>query len=327
MMLENKIKGKIYKMGGNNMVQEIYIIDDDDSSILVFRELFKNDTDYKFISVKSEQIDVALKNIPAIIIINEDAIEVDVIDLCKKIRNDDDNSITPVIVVSSDGDKEHRINILKESIEYYIKKPVNEKYLYYTVKNLNRLMNINRRISPLTGLPGNVQIHAELKKRLLNKEDFCVLYLDLDNFKAYNDVYGFLKGDQIITFTSEVILSCVHKNFAEGTFVGHIGGDDFIAIVPGTNCERLCQDIIANFDDKVLSFFTPEDAKKGYIEVENRKGIIEQFPLTSISIGVVVVEPYRFYNILEIGEVGAQVKHAAKSVVGSSYAIDRRMPN
>ena len=96
------------------MVQEIYIIDDDDSSILVFRELFKDDKEYKFISVKSEQIDVALRNIPAIIIINEDAIEVDVIDLCKKIRNDDDNSITPVIVVSSDGDKQHRIDILKQ---------------------------------------------------------------------------------------------------------------------------------------------------------------------------------------------------------------------
>ena len=306
------------------MVQEIYIIDDDDSSILVFRELFKDDKEYKFISVKSEQIDVALRNIPAIIIINEDAIEVDVIELCKKIRNDDDNSITPVIVVSSDGDKQHRIDILKQSIEYYIKKPVNEKYLYYTVKNLNRLMNINRRISPLTGLPGNVQIHAELKKRLSNKEDFCVLYLDLDNFKAYNDVYGFLKGDHIIKFTADVITSSVHDAYQEGTFVGHIGGDDFVAIVPGTNCERLCQTIISQFDSRVLSFFTPEDAKKGYIEVPNRKGIIEQFPLTSISIGVVVANTNRFYNILEIGEVGAQVKHAAKSVVGSSYAIDKR---
>ena len=86
------------------------------------------------------------------------------------------------------------------------------------------------------------------------------------------------------------------------------------------------ESILSIKDDKVLSFFTPEDVKKGYIEVENRKGIIEQFPLTSISIGVVVVEPHRFYNILEIGEVGAQVKHAAKSVVGSSYAIDKRIP-
>ena len=306
------------------MVQEIYIIDDDDSSIVIFRELFKEDKEYKFISVKSEQIDIALKNIPSLIIINEDAIDRDVVGLCRQIRRDEDNTITPVIVVSSNSDKEHRMKILKESIEYYIKKPVDEEYLYYTVKNLNRLLAINRRISPLTGLPGNVQIHAELKKRLSNKEAFSVLYLDLDNFKAYNDVYGFLKGDQIIEFTAETIVNVLHQNLKEGAFVGHIGGDDFVAIVPSTNCEKLCQSILAEFDANVTRFFTDDDLEKGYIEVANRKGIIEQFPLTSLSIGVVVVDVGRFGNILEIGEVGAQVKHAAKSVMGSSYAVDRR---
>ena len=87
------------------MVKEIYIIDDDESSIMVFNKLFENDPEFKFISVKSEQIDLALKNIPSIIIINEDAIEVDIIELCKKIRNDDDNSITPIIVVSSESNR------------------------------------------------------------------------------------------------------------------------------------------------------------------------------------------------------------------------------
>ena len=214
--------------------------------------------------------------------------------------------------------------LLKDYTIYYIKKPVDEEYLYYTVKNLNRLLSINRRISPLTGLPGNVQIHAELKKRISKNEPFSVLYLDLDNFKSYNDVYGFLKGDQIIEFTAETILKGVHANVEESAFVGHIGGDDFVAIVPTTNCEKICQNIIAIFDNQVKQFFTDRDLEKGYIEVENRKGIIEQFPLTSISIGVVVAEKNRFSNILEIGEIGAQVKHAAKSVMGSSYAIDRR---
>ena len=306
------------------MVQEIYIIDDDESSVLVFRELFKNDPEYKFISVKSDKINIALKNIPSIIIINEDAIEVDVIDLCKKIRNDEDNSITPIIVVSSNSDKDHRIKILKESVEYYIKKPVNPEYLYFTIKNLSRLLTINRRISPLTGLPGNVQIHAELKKRISNKEDFSVLYLDLDNFKAYNDVYGFLNGDEIIKFTADTIIRCIHSQISEGSFVGHIGGDDFVAIIPSLNCEELCKSIIANFDAEVTKFFTEEDNEKGYIEVANRKGVIEQFPLTSISIGVVEADKGRFANMLEIGEVGAQVKHLAKSIIGSSYAIDRR---
>ena len=306
------------------MVQEIYIIDDDDSSIVIFRELFKNDPEYKFISVKTGQIDIALKNIPSLIVINEDAIDRDVIDLCRKIRKDEDNTITPVIVVSSKRSKEHRVRILRESVEYFIKKPVDEEYLYYTVKNLNRLLSSNRRVSPLTGLPGNVQIHAELKKRLLRGEAFSVLYLDLDNFKAYNDVYGFLKGDQIIEFTADTIVNSVHSDELENTFVGHIGGDDFVAIVPGINCEKLCQNIISKFDMNVLRYFTEDDIEKGYIEVANRKGIIEQFPLTSLSIGVVVADTGRFHNILEIGEIGAQVKHAAKSVMGSSYAIDKR---
>ena len=306
------------------MVQEIYIIDDDDSSIWIFRELFKNDPEYKFISVKTEQIDIALKNIPSLIVINEDAIDRDVVDLCRQIRKDEDNTITPVIVVSSKSGRDHRVKILQESIEYFIKKPVDEQYLYYTVKNLNRLLSSNRRVSPLTGLPGNVQIHAELKKRILRQEPFSVLYADLDNFKAYNDVYGFLKGDEIIEFTAETIINLVHSDELENTFVGHIGGDDFVAIVPGTNCEKLCQNILAYFDKNVVKYFTEEDLEKGYIEVANRKGIIEQFPLTSLSIGVVVADAGRFHNILEIGEVGAQVKHAAKAVMGSSYAIDRR---
>ncbi len=306
------------------MIQDIYIIDDDDASIMVFRELFRDDPEYKFTSVKTEQIDIALKNIPSLIVINEDAIDRDVVDLCRQIRKDEDNTITPVIVVSSNEEKEHRLRILQESVEYFIKKPVDEQYLYYTVKNLSRLLSTNRRISPLTGLPGNVQIHAELKKRILKKEAFCVLYLDLDNFKAYNDVYGFLKGDKIIEFTAETIIDCIHKSGMEDTFIGHIGGDDFIALVPGNSCDKLCQNILAYFDSNVKQHFTEADLERGYIEIANRKGIIEQFPLTSLSIGVVVVDKGRFNNILEIGEIGAQVKHAAKSVMGSSYAVDRR---
>lgn len=306
------------------MIQEIYIIDDDESSLPVFEKLFIEEKDFKFIGVKTEQIDIALKNIPFLIVINEDAIDRDVVGLCKKIRTDEDNQITPIIIVSSNTDRKHRIEVLKQSVEYYIKKPVDADYLYYTIKNLNRLLTINRKISPLTGLPGNVQIHAELKKRLSKGESFSVLYLDLDNFKAYNDIYGFLKGDEIIKYTADIILRCVHSYIPNNSFVGHIGGDDFVAIIPTLNCDKICESIIANFDAGVNVFFTEEDVENGYIEVANRKGVIEQFPLTSISVGVVEADKGRFANILEIGEVGAQVKHMAKSIMGSSYAIDRR---
>lgn len=306
------------------MVNEIYIIDDDSSSIDVFRELFRDEKDYKFISVRTEQIDVALRNIPLLIIINEDSVDIDIIEICKKIRRDEDNSITPVIVVSSNANRDHRMRILNESIEYFIKKPVDEGYLYYTIKNLTRLLKTNRRISPLTGLPGNVQIQAELKKQLARKKDFSVLYLDLDNFKAYNDVYGFLKGDSIIQFTSNVITDVVRESGVQG-FVGHVGGDDFIAIIQDVkNIEDLCQKIIARFDREVKRFFNDEDIERGYIEIANRKGIIEQFPLTSISIAVVVAEKNRFGNVLEIGDIAAQVKHKVKNIIGSSYVINKR---
>ena len=308
------------------MLNEVYIIDDDETSIEIFRELFRDDPDYKFISVKTEQIDIALKNIPSLIVINEDAIDRNVIELCRRIRKDEDNTITPVIVVSSNGSRSHRMKILNESVEYFIKKPVDEGYLYYTVKNLNRLLKTNRTVSPLTGLPGNVQIHSELKKRMLNEEEFSVMYLDLDNFKSYNDVYGFLKGDKIIQFTANVITEEIHANGETG-FVGHVGGDDFIAIVPYTQVENLCQRIIARFEREINSFFSEEDAEKGYIEIENRRGIVEKFPLTSISIAVVVVDKNRFANILEIGDVAAQVKHAVKGVMGNSYMINRRNSN
>lgn len=306
------------------MVQEIYIIDDNTKLIQNLEQLFKAEKEYKFKSVKTNDIDIALKNIPSLIIINEDSIDKDIIELCKQIRQNEDNSITPIIVVGDSKDKEHRISILKLSVEYYIVKPIDKDYLYYTIKNIVRLMYTNRRVSPLTGLPGNVQIQTEMKKRLLKKEEFAILYFDLDNFKAYNDLYGFTKGDEIIKFTARTIAVNVHNSECEDSFVGHIGGDDFIAIVSETDYEQICKQVIQEFDEKVLDFFNKEDVERGYVEVANRKGIIEQFPLTSISIGVVAVDVGRFNNILEIGEVGAQVKHIAKTIMGSTYVIDRR---
>ena len=307
------------------MAQNIYVIDNKSELKDILSKMFKGDKDFKFKKVDTKNVDEALKNIPSLFIINEDTIDVNILEICKKIRSNEDNSITPIIVISSNKEKEHRIEILKECVEHYIKVPIDQEYLYYTVKNLIRLLYINRRVSPLTGLPGNVQIQEEMKKRLLNKEEFAMLYLDLDNFKAYNDVYGFLNGDEIIKYTAKTIVRNIDM-FTDGEgFVGHIGGDDFVAIVSiDRDYERICQNIIAEFEKDVGKFFNEEDVERGYLEVPNRKGIVEEFPLTSISIGVVVADKGRFHNVLEIGEVGAQVKHLAKTTMGSAYSIDRR---
>lgn len=310
------------------MIKEIHIIDCNNDLIMTLRELFEEERAFRFRNINPDKLELSLKSIPSLIIINEESINEDVLELCEKIRKNEDNSITPIIVITADDSKEHKIDILERSVEYVISKKEIKDYLYYIIKNLSRLLTVNRTVSPLTGLPGNLPIQTELKKRLLKKEPFVVLYIDLDNFKAYNDVYGFLKGDEIIKLTAKTITKHIHALESTDAFVGHIGGDDFVAITnDDIDYEAICQDIIAEFDVEVLKLFNDTDIERKYIEVQNRKGIVEQFPLTSISIGVVVADAKRFSNILEIGEVGAQVKHLSKTTMGSSYAIDRREEN
>ena len=305
-------------------MREIFVIDNGTCLTSELKGLFKEEKEFKIKPVKSISLDNALKNIPDLFIVNEDTISEETLDICKTIRQNEDNSITPIIVVSSNKEKEHRLRFLESDIEYYIGMPMEYEYLFHTIKNIIRLIYVNRRISPLTGLPGNVQIDAELKKRLLHGERFSVLYFDLDNFKAYNDVYGFLKGDEVIKATAKLIQKNVHSEECLDSFVGHIGGDDFVAIVAKkTDYEEICKNLIIEFDHEIVNFYSEKDIKKGYVEVANRKNIIEQFPIVSISIGVVVVDADRFKNRLEIGEIGAQVKHLAKTIPGSTYVINR----
>ena len=306
------------------MYQEISVIDDSIELTEKLKKIFEQETDYIFKNIKSSEIEETTKDIPDLIIINEDNLSVNIVEICHYIRVFTDNSITPIMVISSNIDKSHRLDILKNNVEYFIKSPMDDEYIYYTIKNIIRLMSSNRKVSPLTGLPGNLQIQVELKKKLLKKEEFAILYFDLDHFKEYNDTYGFLKGDEVIKFTAKTILKVMHHYKIEECFVGHVGGDDFVGIISDVDYDKLCQDIIIRFDENIKTYFNDEDIQRGYLEVANRKGIIEQFPLTSLSIGVVKVEPGEYSNPLEIGEVGAQVKHLAKTQIGSAYVINRR---
>ena len=306
------------------MYQEISVIDDSKQLTEELKNIFNNEKDYIFKNIISSNIEETIKDIPDLIIINEDSLNINIFDACEYIRNYNDNQITPIMIISSNFDRNHRLEILKNNVEYFIKAPIDGEYIYYTIKNIIRLMTSNRKLSPLTGLPGNLQIQVELKKKLLKKEGFAILYFDLDHFKEYNDTYGFLKGDEVIKFTAKTILKAMHNYKLKDSFVGHIGGDDFVGIISNIDYEKICQDIIIKFDQNIKTYFNEEDIERGYLEVANRKGIIEQFPLTSLSIGVVTVEPGEYNNPLEIGEIGAQLKHLAKTQPGSAYAINRR---
>lgn len=178
--------------------------------------------------------------------------------------------------------------------------------------------------NPLTGLQGNLAIEAKLKRMLDNNQSFAVTYIDLDNFKAFNDKYGFERGDKAILLTSRVLSDCLIKMGCSDDFLGHIGGDDFILITKIECAKIMCEYIIEVFDRKIRSLYELEELNRGYVEVTNRRGLIEQFPIMSISLAVVISIPDKFKNYLEIGEKAAELKKIAKQSIGSSVIFDRR---
>ena len=156
------------------MIQEICVIDDNGADVIVdIRKAFmEKNEQIKLMLKTTKQLEEVLDMIPNLIIINEDNLDINIYEMVRKIRNDDNNSITPIIVISSNSSKKHSIDVMKEMVQYYIRKPFESEYVYYIIKNFLELLQINRRISPLTGLPGNVQIQAEIKKRIIKKKRF-----------------------------------------------------------------------------------------------------------------------------------------------------------
>jgi diguanylate cyclase (GGDEF)-like protein len=153
---------------------------------------------------------------------------------------------------------------------------------------------------------------------------FTIGYVDLDNFKSYNDRYGFLRGDEVIKMTARLVTNSVRKLHTADAFVGHIGGDDFVFIVPPDRSDDVCQEVITNFDLIVGDFYDEGDRVRGYIDSVNRKGKKEQFPIVPISIAVVTNEYRPIKHIGEVSSIAAEIKNRVKSMQGSNYVKDLR---
>jgi len=306
--------------------KSIVIIDDTNEVYELATKIFEKEPEYEFThsTSKKEAINKALESIPNLIIVNGDELEKNVLKVCEYIRKNPENAITPMIVTGSSKEVEYRVEILKKVVEYYIPKPLHEVYFYYTIKNLSRLIEANRCISDLTGLPGNLQIEIELKRRVSGRKLFAVLYADLDNFKAYNDKYGFMNGDEVIKYTANTMREAIQKYGAKGDFLGHIGGDDFVAVVSYEDGKKIGKEIIKQFDKNIASFYSEEDVKNGYIKILNRKGKMEKYPLMTVTVAMISNKFKKYDSVLELGEDGASVKKKAKSIEGSTFLENRR---
>lgn len=179
--------------------------------------------------------------------------------------------------------------------------------------------------SPLTRLPGNLAIEQVLKDKMDHGEKFALCYIDLDDFKAFNDKYGYAKGSDLIKMTGEVLYHAKDEYAEQQDFVGHIGGDDFVLITSPDIVEPLCQAIISEFDRLIPEYYLAEDRAKGFIEGTDRYGVKRRFPIMSISVAVVSDVKRSFSSPIEIARVATEIKDYVKSLPGSNYLIDRRL--
>jgi len=189
---------------------------------------------------------------------------------------------------------------------------------------LKQLEEMNLDTSPLTRLPGGITIENVVNHRIAENASIAFCLMDIDNFKAFNDRYGYAKGNDIIQTTAEIIRLAVAEHGTENDFIGHIGGDDFVVITQPEHYAGICETTIEQFDDQIPKLYDAKDRKRGHIAGEDRQGKKIKFPLASISIAVVTNEKRSFSNHIQYGEVAAEMKEHAKSIDGSVFTVDQR---
>jgi len=179
-------------------------------------------------------------------------------------------------------------------------------------------------VHPSTRLPGAPEIEAEIGRRLAAGEKFAACYADLDHFKEYNDRYSYYEGDRVIRILAKILHDVVRGYCPEDGFVGLIGGDDFIFVVPVRSAPEICQEIVSIFDALVPCQYSEQDRLAGYFFGKDRRGQLHRVPLMTVSIGVVTNERRTFGHPAQVSELATEMKSYAKTLPGSVYVVDRR---
>ncbi len=174
--------------------------------------------------------------------------------------------------------------------------------------------------NPLSRLPGNNSINREIDARLLQRQPFMLVYVDLDHFKAFNDCYGYERGDRVIRMLSEQLKTVARP----GDFIGHVGGDDFVMMLAPATWREQVENVLERFRIESAAMYHPDDRERGNIVAENRQGEQMRFPLMSLSMAVVPCDAGAYDSHIAVAEVASEVKHLAKHATGNSIAINRR---
>ncbi|MBI3815683.1 MAG: response regulator [Nitrospinae bacterium] len=305
--------------------KRILIIDDDPPTAEFIQNTLKGKGYLAYYTEDSKNaLDIIYNEPPDLIIIDIEMPSIKGDDLCRQLKGDTVYGHLPVILLIPSEFGWSKINWDSIPADDYIIKPVNPDDL-----NLRVSLSFSRSAreldaNPLTRLPGNNSIMKEGQKRIDLGKKFALAYIDLDNFKPYNDKYGFSRGDEILRMTARVVTNAVRDMNHPDKFVGHVGGDDFVFIVPADFVEGVCEQVIKYFDLLITTFYDEEDRVRGYMDSVNRKGEKERFPIMTVSIAVVTNEKRNINHLGEASAIAADLKKYAKSLKGSKYVKDLR---
>ena len=271
-----------------------------------------------------QALDLVHEDPPDLILTDVMMPHVDGFELTRQLRQDPRTAAISVIILTARGLSADKLEGFAIGADDYIVKPFDTPELLARVRGVLRRSKEMRDESPLTGLPGNGRVQEEIETHIGQHDEFDLLFADLDSFKAYNDHYGFARGDQLVQATGKLLEEVVAELAADASLVGHLGGDDFVVVVMPSAAAIVADTVVQRFDQRVGDHYDPEDLERGWIEVLNRRGEPQRFPPITISIGVASTQRRGFEHFAEVLAVATEMKTFTKQTPGSSWAIDRR---
>lgn len=305
---------------------ETILVIDDDVQVLRLARNALDPSGYEVLTAEDPEsgLDTATVLKPSLILVDLGMEGAGGFELCRTLAHDVSLKHIPVVAMVEATTDRARLRGVVNCIDDYISKPLEALDLETRIALSLRRSHTIGDANPLTRLPGNGAIQEELAERIQTGRPFALLHIDLDEFKAFNDHYGFMRGDEVIKLLGRCARDAVARWSPAGGFLGHVGGDDMAAVVDPDAAMPVAEHILQTWDELIPNLYEPEDVAKGFIEVVDRRGEKQRHPLASISIGIATTATRPLPTHWEASQVAAEMKHVAKSRRGSAIAIDRR---
>ncbi|MGC9315180.1 MAG: GGDEF domain-containing response regulator [bacterium] len=302
-------------MPGN---EKILIIDDEVGNLLMLKVRLEHEN-FEVLTADDpyDGLQLALEKHPDLILLDVNMPGIDGFEVCRRLKMNFETSQIPVIMLTCMDDTDYKIEGLEGAgaDDYLIKDEIDHREIAARIRSILRRTRNQISVNPLTHLPGNRAIQDEIEKRIASGEDFIVAYIDIDNFKAYNDVYGFQNGDGVILLIAQIMREA--SGGRPGVFLGHIGGDDFVFISSPEVAEPIADRIVRTVAQVAPEYYTTEHRNAGCIRGMDRDGNPKRFPFFAVSIALINGKGET--SVTEIAEKAGQIKKKLKNLGGNRY--------